>query len=457
MPRAATITLLLLVAHSAAAAPTKLTLTELRQRARQYSKAVATARAGLDVRQAQKGEALALWAPVGEITYLFTATPAIQCRGPGGNADPTIRKQECVDTVDPNTGQSVNGLGSGLHGVGMEGELKLIQPVYTFGKIEAAIEASHRGIDAARAAVDIASGDADLDVARAYWGTKAARTAILTLDGVRDELGPWIDKIEKNLDKPKPQYTISDLERLKTALDELDIVKADLDHMHIVALAGLRALTGEEVDVDDGELDAEPPISRPLAALQEYSLGHRPEMRALDAGVGALQQLARVRRNQMLPDIGIAIDVLLRYSSSVETPDNTFMFQATVARFAAFLALRQPLDLFQRHAQYRVARAEAHVFEARRDEALIGMDFQLRSAYAEQDEARRRLAASEHGQKTARGWLNAVKQNLDLGTADPRDLADAARRYLELRLGYFKAIADANITVARLNRLTGME
>jgi outer membrane protein TolC len=439
-------------------APTakKHTLPELVAMARKNSRAVEVARADLLVRESQKRQALWLWTPTGDLTYAFTGAPRIECRGPGNNADPTIRIQECVDTVDPATGQPSSTISSGIHGVAMQGELHLLQPLYTFGKIEGAVAAARHGIDAASALVDGAQRDAELDVNRAYWGAKGTSAAIEMLDSVREEVKPWIDKIEKDLEKPKPHYTISDLQRLKTAMDDIEAIEADLAKGHAVALAGLRALCGEDVDVDDVELDPVPAMGHPFQLYERTALTLRPEVKALAAGSAAFHSLARVARNQLFPDIGISIDVLLRYVSSVETPDNVFMWRATTAQFAVFLGARWSLDFFQKTARLKTARAEAGAFDARRDLALTGIEFEVRQAFAEQEEARKRIAILDHGQRTARGWLTAVKSSLDLGTAEPRDLADAARKYIELRLRYFLAIVDTNVSTARLRRVSAV-
>ena len=443
-------------ARPAAADPPKRKLDELIDLARRRSKTIGVAKAELAVRESQRRMANWLWTPMGDVTYAFTGAPRIECRGPGNNADPNVRVRECVDTVDPNTGQSVSAVSSGIGGVGMQAEVNLLQPLYTFGKIESAIDAARHGVDAAKAGVEGARWDAEVDVTRAYWAAKGARTAMETLSSVRGELDPWIKKIEKDLDRPKPEYSFSDLQRLKVALDDLDVLQADLARTRLIALAGLRALVGEDVDEDEDEME---PVNDPLQTITWYeteAARHRPEVRALDAGAAAFHSLARLRRSELLPDVGITTNVLLRYTSSVETPDNVFMWQATVVRFGVFLALRQPLDFFQKWSRYKNAQADASLFEAKRTLALTGMDFEIRIAYAEQEEARRRLAATDHGQHTARGWLTAVKQTLDLGTADPRDLADAARRYVELRLRYLLAIVDVNVSAARLRRVAGV-
>lgn len=448
---------LLLAASSSTAAPRKLPLPELIELAKQRGRLVALARARVVVSEGLKREALSNWAPTGDLTYVITGTPAIECRGPGNDADPTIRVRECVNTVDPSTGNTVSTISSGIHGVGMQGSLNLVQPLYTFGKIEAGTRAASHGITAYRALVEAAILDAEMDTSRAYWGLKASRAAVATLESVRDELVPWVQKIERDLEGDKPEYTLSDLQRLKTALDEIDVVRADLQRNAAVALAGLQALVLEEVEIDDHELEPERPVEHPLAYYESAALANRPELHALDEGGAALRSVARLRRNEMLPDLGLAASIMLRYSSSIETPDNVFLEQATTTRFALFLALRQPLDFVQKWARLRHARADVEVRSAERAAAQTGISFEVRKARADLEEAERRMAATDHGQKTARGWLTAVKANLDLGTAEPRDLSDSARKYIELRLLFYKAINDVNIGIAALKRATATD
>src|SRR5205823_6051970 len=108
------------------------------------------------------------------------------------------------------------------------------------------------------------------------------------------------------------------------------------------------------------------------------------------------------------------------------------------------LGLRQPLDLVQRWARFAHARADYRSFQAQRALALTGIGFQIAEAYANLAEARRRLGALDKGLHVSQGWLNAVRENIDAGTAEARDLVDAARSYYDLRLRYYQAIFDVN-------------
>lgn len=465
----------ILAALFAASAPSlaapRRTLPELIELAHARARQMAVAQGDLAVREAQKSEAVRLWAPSGDLTYLLTGAPSINCQAPlsddllsdaqvsaSGLTRTQLRQRDCTSTVDPNNGGNISVLNPNLRGVGMQLDLKLTQPIYTFGKIENAIAAAGHGIAAGRAGLDVARGDVDLQVARAYWGLKAARTSLATLADVRHELVPWVDKIEKDLDADKPQFTSSDLHRIKIALGTLDQIAADLGRSQSIAAGGLLALLGEPIEIDDVELDPVEIVERPVEWYRNEALLHRPELRQLDEGVAALRALARVRRAEMLPNLALVGGISWRYTSSqVEDSQSAYDNHANYFGFGVFLALEQPLDLVEKFARLRHAHADADLLSAQQRLALAGIGFEIDQAYAGLVEARERVRLSEQVQKEARGWLNQVQQNLDLGTEEPRNLIEAARAYFEQRLRYFQAIFDVNVATAQLRRATGVD
>ncbi len=456
---------------AASADPPKRTLAELLALARTHAHQVAVAQAELAVRHAQKSEALRLWAPMGEMDYLFTGAPAIECRAPLADSLPQVqslatsmgisasdlRVRDCTSTVDP-SGANVSVLNPNISGVGMELDLKLTQPLYTFGKIESAVSAAGHGIAAGQAGVAAAQGEVDLLVARAYWGWKAARTALATLSDVRGELVPWVDKIEKDLDSQKPQFSVGDLKRMQLAVSGLDLGIADAENKEAVARGGMRALIGEETDIDDAELDPVEVTEQPPDYYQREALVRRPEVRQLGEGVAALRSVARLRLSEMLPDFAFIGAVSWRYASSpIEDSQSAYQTHANFFGFGVFLALHQPLDIAERLAKLRHAHADADLLAAQADLAKAGIGFEIDQAFAGLVEARKRVAIAEEAQRKARGWFTAEQQNVDTGTSDSRTLVEAARSYIELRLRYYQAIHDLNLASAQLRRASGVD
>ena len=85
-----------------------------------------------------------------------------------------------------------------------------------------------------------------MNVTRAYWGLKTARASRATVEEARDEISPWVKKIEDQLESGETSFTENDLLRLKVALTQIDILIAGLDRSAAVAQAALRPLVGEE-------------------------------------------------------------------------------------------------------------------------------------------------------------------------------------------------------------------
>jgi multidrug efflux system outer membrane protein len=458
--------LLSLLATPAAAAP-KRTLEQLITLSHSRAAAIAAADAQLSVSKTQRNEARVLWAPFGEFNYYLTGAPNVQCVAPDPNVyvvragvnpnDPAIRRANCINTIDPGTRNSITFFSFNLAGVGMQGELRLIQPLYTFGKIEYAKRAAEHGVRAGQAGVDATRREVEVQVVRAYWGLKAARASLAIVQQGRDEITPWVDKINKDLDSDAPKYNETDLLRIKVALAQIELLVANLERGETIAREGLRTVIGEEADVDDEELNPANIPDQPLSYYQTQALLNRPEITQLAEGLAATRDIARVRRSELLPDLALAGGFNFRYTPTIEDSRSAFENKANQFGYSVLLTFRQPLDFAQKISRWRHAGADADLLAARRRLAVDGIHFEIARAHADLTEARRRLASTERGQRTAQGLLAAMRQNLDLGTVGPRDLVDAARSYFELRLGYFQAIMDVNVTLAVLRRASGLE
>lgn len=449
-------------ASSASAEAVHRNLADLIVLARARAGNVAVAQAELSVAQAKRAETVRLWAPTGEFTYFLTGAPRVRCQAPEGlsplpgETDEQFRTRNCVNTVDPN-GDNVSFINPNIAGVAMQGELELTQPIYTFGKIENAVKAADQNIKVRSAGVEAAKREAEVNVIRAYWGLKTARASRDTVKDARDEVAPWVKKIEEELDEGEGRYTETDLQRLKVALTQIDIVIANLERAAVIAKAALRPLVGEEVDIDDSELAPIDKEDRPLVFYLTAAQVNRPELKQVEAGVSALRSIAKARRAEMFPDLALVGGLNFRYAPTIEDSQSAFVSHANQIGFGLFLALRQPLDIIIKHSRMKHAQAEAGVMAAQRNLAKDGVAFEVAKVHADLTEVRRRLELADRGQRVARGWLNAVRQNMDLGTVEARDLVDSARSYFELRLAYFQAIMDFNITQAQLRRAAGMD
>ena len=459
---------LLTLAIAAPADARKVTLAELIDMARKRGAQVAIAEAQLGQSEATLSEQKRNYAPYGDLSYYLTAAPNVQCQTPDGVmnspstglTDQQFREKNCINTVG-DTGQNISYFSLNFAGPAMGLDIHLTQPLFTFGKIEYAVRAGKHGVNAAEHAVDAARLDAELLAVRGYWGLKAAQAGIALAKDAREQIDPWEKKINDDLDAPKPRFSQRDLFRLKSAIGTLDNRLADLVRLESQAKEGLRVLVGEDIELDDAELDAVEVDEQPLAYYQELALSHRPELRQLDEGVLALADVARARRSEMLPNLALVAGLTYRYAPTIEDSTNAFVNHANIFGYGGALALSQPLDFIQKLGHLNHANADAETILAQRRGMRDLIRFEIARAYADLVEARTRVETTHRNQRMAQGWLSSEREKMELGTADPGDdvrgLVEAARAYFEQRGAWFQAILDKNIAAAVLRRSSGAE
>jgi outer membrane protein TolC len=429
-----------------AAAARPYTLPELLELARHSNPGVAASARQTAQIEAQLSEARRSWMPSGEILSLVAPVPEIRCYD-----SPSDCRRTNISEASLN-----------LKGIFTRTEVRLIQPVYTFGKIAAGIDAAEAGIAASRSREQGVALDVELNIRRAYWGAKLAREILETVKDGMHYLDEAQARIDKNLAEGTGSSTVVDKHRLRAMRAEVDGRVLEAEKLLQMALAGLRALIGPEAP-DDLDVDAEPleppdVPERPLSQYEEQARLSRPEVLALNHLVNSKRALADFERRKQYPDLVLMGTATFAYASSIDNPKNAFYndpFNTLSAGLAA--ALRVPLDLGVRNARYKRVNAEAEEAFHRRREALGGIGFEVDRAHAEMVEAKKRLKIMQSGEKTGKAWITTVAQNFAAGLAETKDFADGLVAYFQFRIKALQAIYDLNVAAATLGRAVGGE
>jgi multidrug efflux system outer membrane protein len=369
--------------------------------------------------EAQLSEANRSWLPSGEVLSVLAPVPEIRC-------EPSIENCTATSIKDLNDiSETIK-----FRGVFTRTEFRLVQPLFTFGKLSAGRQAAREGVSASRKREDGVAAELALNVTRAYYGLKLARAVLETLDEGKGRLSEAQAQIDKDLAAGTGSVTQTDRLRLGTVQAEVEI----------------RLLEAQNVP------------ERPLAHYEEQARLSRPEVRALDHLVASKNALADLERRKQYPDLVLLGSATLAYASSIDDPKNAFFNDPFNSRGAAVAAaLRLPLDLGVRNARAAQLRADAEETVLRRREALGGIAFEIERAHASVREATKRLAAVRIGERKARAWITAVAHNFATGLAEAKDFADALVASFQFRIRALQAIFDLNMAAAALSRATGSE
>jgi len=439
------------------------TLPELLDAARRGNPGLLAGVAATDAMQAQLLEAHRNAWPSGELTSFVTAVPKIKCvydtPSAPNNSFPN-NPPACVATESDPAHHNFADTFTKLSGPFTRTEVRLVQPLFTFGKIDAGVDAAENGVAALRHKQAGAAADVDLNIRKAYWGRKLARELLDTLEQGTSYIDEAQQKIEKQLADGSGNVTVTDRLRLRTVRAEIDARTLETKRLADLALTGLRTLLGSEapadLDVDAEPLEALEIPKRPVTQYEEAARLNRPEVLALHFAVRAKHALSLLEERREYPDLALVATGSYAYAPSVDSPVNAFANNPfNGLGFGLAATLRMPLDLGPRFARTDRARAEADETELRRREALGGIALEVRKAYDEMTEAQARVAAVQKGEKAGKAWVTAVSQNFAIGLAEARDFSDALQAFFTMRARYLQSVYDLNVAAAALTRATG--
>lgn len=391
------------------------------------------ARGDVDAAAARVGEAKAARLPRIKATVFGTLSPEITCIDP----------PQCTQTDPRNFKIAFDGVYGG-------GQIDLIQPVFTFGKLTHAREAAQAGLIAQQALADEAAGDLAVDAARAYWGIKLARELGYMLDDGIEEIDKAIVRMNERTGSDAP--SIQDKQRVAVLLAEAKAQRADALAGERQALAGLRALTGiPDADIEDSELTA---VAFTLPAT--ISGERRPQARAARYGAIAYDELAELASAYYLPDLAVVAGAVFAKAQGVDDPPTIFANDPyNRAGAAVVLALQWTLEPWNVKARVARARAEATKAHALGELASAGARYDAETALAEAAAARSKLEATETGVKAGRAWVASVLQADAIGAAESKDFADAYLAWFGMRARWAQSAFQWNVAVVRLRRATG--
>jgi len=354
----------------------------------------------------------------------------------------------------PNTDATITSSMALAWRIGVEGAV----PLWTFGKITSGIDAAIAQTKIGEQGVRKARNEVRLSVRQAYYGVLLARDALSLLDEALSRVDKYLPRAEEKVRSGEGDDI--QLLKLKIHRAELGARRSEAQKQEHIALANLRFLTGmgPGLDVPDEPLRK---VRHPLGSVTQYLAAarlFRPEINMARAGILARRAQLELERARFYPDIVFAASASRSYAPEIDNQLNPFVYdEANYVRYGLGLVMKWSLDFLPRAA--RVAQAEAQLEEIRATEqfALGGVGVEVETAFADAEDAGKRLEAYSDAVRYARQWLVKIQQGIDVGTYDDEDIVDPAKEYALRRFSQMSATLDYNVAMAKLALATGWD
>ena len=340
-------------------------------------------------------------------------------------------------------------------------EVQLVQPLFTFGKIAAGIEAAAHGVAAQLAEHDDRETAVVEQAKTLYYNVVMARSVRGILEESLDGFESALETARERRDDGDVDITELDILYLRVGRAEVARQIPQLTAGETAALEALRVLIGLEpgaaVDVRDRLLDPEPatlePLEHYLAELYEVS----PAWRQVEQGVEAREQELSRATAEYFPDLLFTGYFGYSYAPDRDRQLNPFAWdQFNFLRGpGGFLTVRWPLNFHITATKVQKARAELGHIEAQRRQARSGLALELKSTYESVVENRKAVESLEDGRKAGRAILTLAVTNFDLAIGDASEILNALGNYARVSSSYYQVVREYNLSLAKLSRILG--
>ncbi|MDE2179951.1 MAG: TolC family protein [candidate division NC10 bacterium] len=415
-------------------------LKDLIQRTLATSPEIRQMQRGAEAAMAKKDQADAGRLP--QIEVVGIVGPSSRARGTVEGGSPDRKDKPTVDNVFERV------------------EMKLVQPLYTFGKLTGFREAAEEGVKVEKAKVEEKAADLILKVKELYYGRLLASDMLGLIDEIKKDLDKAIDKTERQLKAEVPGADEMDLYKLKAFRGEVLKNREEAQKGFDLATTGLMFYAGLDrthpFELDAIGLEVVPKEVESEDRGMGMALELRPEMTQVRAGLKATASLVKAEESNLYPQFFVALNGVYAQAGNRTRQQNPWAFDPLNDRYTVVvLGFKYDLDFGITRGKIRVAQAEHLKVGEMKSFAEQGIPVQVRKAHRELTEAKETLKATEDGWRNAKKWLVAAKANYDLGVGESKELGQAAESYARLRADNFKAMYNYNLALANIEHATG--
>jgi outer membrane protein TolC len=340
-------------------------------------------------------------------------------------------------------------------------ELNINIPLWTFGKLDAALKAAQEGLESEHARSESRRADVVLSTKQLYYGLLLARQLSGVLHDMLDTMDKAVTKTQERLDAGSSAVTEIDLLKLKGGRARFAKGLVEVD----TSVSLTRSALARAIGVADGDFEIADrkllPVEATIAPLAEYleeGPEHRPEARQIQTGVAAQSAKVELEEAGYYPSVFLATGV--RWAKAGNRDEQTNPFASDDFNFVqpvGVIGIHWDINFFLTSAKVEEARADLDRLTAQRREATSGLQLEIRRAYSDVMQAQEIIKVAEDGRKAGRGLLILTVSNFDLAIGEAEELFKALGAYTEASSDYFQAVHDYDVAVAALSKAVGSE
>jgi outer membrane protein TolC len=339
-------------------------------------------------------------------------------------------------------------------------DVDVVQPIFTWGRLDAARAAATAGVKARERQVGDKLSELRVRVAQLFWGETLARRLLAIAADVEKNLAEVTQKLDELLKEGEESVKPADRYRLDVYKASLRKRKAEAQKGLDVAHSGLAAtlaLAPEALQLREAALSLDAGEVPDVARAREQAERQRPDVAALELAIAARDGEVRAAEAAMKPQLFIGGTFSFAHAPN-RTPQTNPWINDVFNHVGGGVALgiRQDLALLLLAGQADKARAEREVLRRQREGLSRLVAQQVEAAAADVTAARERLLAANAAFTSGKAWFRSAGLDFEAGVGEPKDLLDAYAAYIELQVDQQQAAYDLAVARAKLDQAAGL-
>jgi len=340
-------------------------------------------------------------------------------------------------------------------------EVSAIQPIFSWGALKNAVKAAKSAAVAAQKQFEKEKANLRLRLFELYQSYLLTNEILVLLDEAQSQIDRIERQIEEKQEEGAADFDESDLFKFKVFKSEFDIRAAEVrEEAAMTQRIWNYVLNAEENTVyvpDTNFLDPVAEELREIDYYRSYALANRSEIDAIEAGIDAAEYGMKAQKQKNYPSLFIGLTGSFANTPNRPRQSNPFIINNSNYASGSFgFGIRQNLDFLSIQADINKGRIQYRQAKYLKAAAVDGIVFEINQAYKETSLSKVKVDKTDEAHITSKKWLRQEQLDYDFGMGDTKDLVDAMKKELELRVKLKREVFNFNNNIAELYRKSGL-
>lgn len=335
-----------------------------------------------------------------------------------------------------------------------------VQPLFIWGAVDKAIEAAQFGVQAVTQQKNATREEIELQLHQLYYGYQLAMEIERLLDLAIETMNTVERSINQQRKESPELINESEIYKFKVFQAQFKAREDEVkQNLLFVRESWKYILNADERTYLPASMYLEAPHQQVLTIdyYQTAALMNRSEIKALSYAEQGARMYMEAKKAENKPGFYMGFTGTFAHAPSRPRQDNPFISSdGNTLNMSFGFSIRQNLNFTQMRTTMNRASLEVdkivHQQKAVRD--LVMLD--VHEKYRDASIAESKYESSSEALRITKEWLRMEQLDYDFGIGEVRDVVDALKQELELRLEEKQTIFDYKIRMASLHKASGL-